>query len=544
MSDINTYADEAAITALTPINGDLVLNRDNNSLYLCTDSAASGINRWKKFTSDSALNTYLNRWGASFGGSNDYLDCGDVSPLNSISAFTISMWVNFQQVTGSTIMSIFTAGTSTSNRIEFVFNNVNELRFGLNGSVNYCSFNISSPTDYRSSDGWHNIVGTYNGTDVKLFFDGSQVGSTANSVPSATSSTQGNDTTVGRRTLGGGSFYFIGLMDDVAIWDSALSSTNITNIYNGGVPTDLTLAGSYDTDRTANLKAYWRMGDDSNDSASAGGSIATITDSSGNGNNATQGTASSQPTFKAHALSTTSLDFSLDYLDCGGASDFSFTDGSGTDSPFSVSAWVKLDSTQTARVLSKDTGTGAGAREYLFGTNGNSKVNMLLGHGSVNLDVQNNTTLNTTDWFHIAATYDGSKSASGLKVYVNGDGSDTVNSSAGTYAGMPSTTGNLEIGRFGNGHSFFNGLMDDVAVFNSEISASDVSSLAASRGAHIVNDLSLSPVAYYRMGEDDSLTDGQTGISQITDASGNGNHATQSTAANQPTASVNPGLYV
>ena len=46
------------------------------------------------------------------------------------------------------------------------------------------------------------------------------------------------------------------------------------------------------------------------------------------------------------------------------------------------------------------------------------------------------------------------------------------------------------------------------------------------------------------MGEDDSLTDGQTGISQITDASGNGNHATQSVAANQPTASIDPVIYV
>ena len=46
------------------------------------------------------------------------------------------------------------------------------------------------------------------------------------------------------------------------------------------------------------------------------------------------------------------------------------------------------------------------------------------------------------------------------------------------------------------------------------------------------------------MGEDDSLTDGQTGIAQITDASGNGNHATQATASSQPTASVPPVIYV
>jgi hypothetical protein len=85
--------------------------------------------------------------------------------------------------------------------------------------------------------------------------------------------------------------------------------------------------------------------------------------------------------------------------------------------------------------------------------------------------------------------------------------------------------------------------MDDLALFNTALSASDVASLATSRGAHIINDLSLSPVAYYRMGEDNGLTDGQTGISQITDASGNGKHATQSTAASQPTASVSPSIY-
>jgi hypothetical protein len=47
------------------------------------------------------------------------------------------------------------------------------------------------------------------------------------------------------------------------------------------------------------------MGDDSNDSATSGGSIATITDSSGNGNDATQSTASQQPAFSAIASSET-----------------------------------------------------------------------------------------------------------------------------------------------------------------------------------------------------------------------------------------------
>lgn len=288
------------------------------------------------------------------------------------------------------------------------------------------------------------------------------------------------------------------------------------------------------------------MGDDSNDSPSsdpASNKIATITDSSGNGNDAAQSDVTKQPTFKALDQSTTSLDFGANnYLDCGGASDFSFTDGNGNDLPFSVSAWVKLDNTLTQRILSKDLSTSS--REYLFGTNGASRFNMLLGTGSKNLDIGSTTTLNTTEWFHVVATYDGSKNASGLKLYVNGDDSNRVDGSVGSYTGMTATAGALEIGRFANGHSDFEGKLDEIAIFNSELTASDVSSLAASRGAHIVNDLSLSPVAYYRMGEDDNLTDGQTGISQITDASGNGNHATQSDTTSQPTASVEPIIYV
>jgi len=211
------------------------------------------------------------------------------------------------------------------------------------------------------------------------------------------------------------------------------------------------------------------------------------------------------------------LDGTNDYINCGGGSDFSFTNGSGTDSAFSISAWVKLDSAVRMRLVSKDTSTAS--REYLFGTNNNNKVNMLLGTGSVNLDVQNNTTLNTTDWFHFVATYDGSKAASGLKVYVNADASNLTDSSIGSYAGMASTTGSLEIGRFANGHSFFNGLIDEVAVWDSELTSSQVTSMYNSG---VPTDISsLSPLGYWRMGDNDNGT-GTT----ITDQGSGGNNGT------------------
>lgn len=213
-----------------------------------------------------------------------------------------------------------------------------------------------------------------------------------------------------------------------------------------------------------------------------------------------------------------SLDGANDYIDCGGASDFSFTDGSGNDSAFSICAWVKFDNTDRARIISKDTSTSN--REYLFGTNSTNKVNMILGTGSNNLDIRNDATINTSNWFHISATYDGSKSISGLKVYVNADASSLSDVSVGTYAGMPLSTGNLNIGRFANGHSFFNGLLDEVAVFSTELTSDQISSIYALNVADLAPS-PLDPLAWWRMGDNDSGS-GTT----VTDQGSGGNNGT------------------
>ncbi len=211
------------------------------------------------------------------------------------------------------------------------------------------------------------------------------------------------------------------------------------------------------------------------------------------------------------------LDGTNDYIDCGGASDFSFTDGAGNDDPFSISAWVKFDSYTRARLVSKDTSTSN--REFLFGTDGTNKANILLGTGSVNLNIVNNTILNSTDWFHLVATYDGSESSSGLLMYVNADASSIRDDSVGSDTGMSSSGGNLEIGRFANGHSFFNGLIDEVAVFDYELTSSQVSSIYNSGTPADIS--SLSPLGWWRMGDND----GATGTT-ITDQGSGGNNGT------------------
>lgn len=53
MSQINSYTNESEILSLTPRTGDLVLNEESSTVYLCVDANASGISRWRLFTNDS-----------------------------------------------------------------------------------------------------------------------------------------------------------------------------------------------------------------------------------------------------------------------------------------------------------------------------------------------------------------------------------------------------------------------------------------------------------------------------------------------------------
>ena len=66
--------------------------------------------------------------------------------------------------------------------------------------------------------------------------------------------------------------HFNGKIDEVSVFASALSASNITDIYNSGTPTNLSALSPV---------GWWRMGDNN------GGTGTTINDEGSGGNNAT-----------------------------------------------------------------------------------------------------------------------------------------------------------------------------------------------------------------------------------------------------------------
>jgi hypothetical protein len=222
------------------------------------------------------------------------------------------------------------------------------------------------------------------------------------------------------------------------------------------------------------------------------------------------------------------LDGSNDYIDCGGDADFSFTDGAGNDSAFSISAWVKLDSSDRARVA------GKGNMEWLFGSDSSNRFNMILwSNDGTSAYLQRASIsrglLTTGVWHNIVATYDGSNTSAGIKLYKAGSPVTTEDASTGTYAGMASQQGSLRIGQWEFNSSVINGLVDEVAVFDYELTASQITNIykgetnGGSGGTNgVPGSLStFNPLGWWRMGDND----GGTGTT-VTDQGSGGNNGT------------------
>ena len=221
-----------------------------------------------------AATAFSNTASVSYDGSNEYMNMA-VPSLGD--TFSVSAWVKWG------------AGSTGSSDYDYV------IAFGANGTRTMCSIarhadtggNANKPyvfdagsalvgTNALAIGSWVHVAIVVKPTSgrLTLYVDGSAETIDQPAGDFAISSSTG---AVGRLNWTA-AHPIIGIVDEVAIWDTNLSSDDITAIWNGGVPNDLTDSGSYNTDRTGNLVGYWRFEE---------GTGTDVADSSGNGNNGT-----------------------------------------------------------------------------------------------------------------------------------------------------------------------------------------------------------------------------------------------------------------
>jgi hypothetical protein len=204
----------------------------------------------------------------------------------------------------------------------------------------------------------------------------------------------------------------------------------------------------------------------------------------------------------------------------------SFGNGT-TDSPFSVSAWVNMTDATRFRIVFKADNT-TGNNEYGFFCDASDRINFILYDStlSVSRGRYYNVGLSSYQgqWINLVATYDGQGGTSaqnGIKIYLNGTQVDNVDVSTGTYTAMQNGGASLEIGKFLS--NFSSGLIEETSIFNTELSASDGTTIYNSG---VPNDISsLSPLSWWRMGEDATF-DG-TNWTLVDNGSGGNNGTSQ-----------------
>lgn len=101
------------------------------------------------------------------------------------------------------------------------------------------------------------------------------------------------------------------------------------------------------------------------------------------------------------------------------------------------------------------------------------------------IHIQSEEDLPANTWTHLTITYDGSGKAAGLKLYING-GLAKTNIKIDNLKGEITNDVPFSIGRRGPSSTQFNGLIDDVRIYERELSDAEVASLNAGEARAIV----------------------------------------------------------
>lgn len=189
----------------------------------------------------------------NFDGVNDYIETSMSNlPLNN-SARSFSFFYNFQTSQSNNWNCILSYGNSVGT------NNPGKLNDIFVGSINSSfiylnnnEYTTIANTNQNFSNSWHHIVLTYDGislNDIKIYFDGIQLQTSTQNFQSISSLSSTLSTLFfGKTSMSytGINYFYSGKIDDIGIWNRALTQQEITNLYNASLSTEDFVINSID----------------------------------------------------------------------------------------------------------------------------------------------------------------------------------------------------------------------------------------------------------------------------------------------------------
>jgi len=416
----------------------------NTATMTNMDNPATPTSGWTYGKLGKALN---------FDGTNDYVSIPS-DPRQNATRFTVSAWVKVKNYTNyntilekgdGCIRNYNTYVSQTSGKAVVVL---------TQGS---CVFRSVTSNATIPIDIWTHIVGTYDGENINVYINGV--------FDNSTPVTGDPDTLSHLICIGCGEptyDFMSGAIDEVRLYNRALSSSEVAALYN----TKAVVMNSSQNNRiTDGLVANWSF-----NGADVDWGKNIVYDSRGNNTGILTNMSTSTSPIGGKVGQALNFDGFNDVITAG-TSDTLMPE----NQPITVSAWIYPRDSNNTRIVDRSD-TLNGPLLSIIGTAPEGRLNFLV-DGDTDLRRQaSNGTLTLNTWHHVVMTWDGSTTASNVHFYVDTveptyqtttDGVNLADNSAATF----------RIGDAFNGARQFNGIMDEVRIYNRVLSGTEIKQL-------------------------------------------------------------------
>jgi concanavalin A-like lectin/glucanase superfamily protein/F5/8 type C domain-containing protein len=412
-----------------------MLSTVTDARYVRVTVNGNTVNNWASITElDASGSSSISSVGYDYGpgfsatGSN-FFDVASTSSLQ-LSQFSVAAWFKTSTDFTTDVMIVnkggFGSETAGQNMNYGIWmNNAEKIKGGFESNTG-TDFYVTSPNSYADNQ-WHYAVVTYDGSTVRLYIDGAQVGSKSTSGSSADKTgTQPVRIGANSRTTPPTGNFFIGSVDEVRVWNDDLTAQQVSDAFAG---TSFNTAGQV-------LYLNFSSGDEGYTYA---------------------------PSFTATGSN---------FYDVASTSSLKL-------SQFSVAAWFKTatDFASEAFIVNKG-GTGS----ETAGQNQNYQISMTSTEkvkggfetsSGADFFVTSPNTYNDNHWHYAVVTYDGAI----IRLYVDG----IQVASKSTSGASPDSSGTKPVRIGANSRTtpptgnFFIGNVDEVRVWNDDLTAQQVS---------------------------------------------------------------------
>jgi len=380
-------------------------------------------------------------------GSSQYLSIADASCLNlEISTSqSWSVWIKPDTSPSTYSYRIINKGKLTlpNNRHEISLGTDDKVTFWLGGLTT--NFNVISSNTVEIGK-WNYIAGVYDSSSSKLkvFVNGIKTEVTA----SGTVADSDANFLIGASSFGSGDTpaqWFDGQIDDVAIYNTALTDEQIRVIYNTG----------------GSCLGYWKFNqsEDTNTKLllhfnGTDGQTSTL-DSAGKLTATFVGNAQLDTSQKKFGVSSLLLDGTGDYITLADSTDWHF--GSGD---FTIDLWVRFnDLTDNQQFANQYVDAN---NFWTFYKNTNNGISFYVRQSSVDevLMSTGNNLVTTNNWYHIAMVRDGAN----CKIFIDGE-SKTLTGTDFSTTTLSDLATTLKIGYLASGNEQeLNGWVDELRI--------------------------------------------------------------------------------